>query len=281
MSSQSQKNLIAFLTRELTSKGLTKLILRHAAAGAKGHVVETFEITEAVPYDQIATFAEMMIATAQIDADGIGPTVQRYTITGYRGEDETGRINLRIRGMAEDFDETEAGEEPATARGHLTQLMRHNEATNRVLVQSFQGVLNAMNRRAERDATTIEKLLTDRERTYELLDQARSTQHMRDMERSFMESEERRKDKAFDKAFSLLPVLLSKLTKGAIPAPKTDPMMLMLTELTNGLSMEQLNAIRGALQPEQQIILFQVLQTIQASKEGETKSLPPGNSQAS
>jgi hypothetical protein len=272
----TQKNLNQFLRKELANKVIGKFILRHASQGAKGHAVETFEITEAIEFDQIATFADMIIAAAQSDADGMGPQVQRYVLVSFTKDgDESARQVFRLRGEADSFDETEAGEEPPTQRGHLAQLMRHNEATNRALVGSFSTMLNSMNRRMENQDRTIERLVEDREKGWKALEDARSMQHERDMHRMEIEYSEKRKDKAFDKMALLLPALLSHFTKGAIPS-KTDPMSIAIQELIGSMSIEQLNAIRSSLGPEQQIVLFKIVQTFQQNKQAQLPESPNG-----
>lgn len=272
MASNTEKNVTDFLRKELTSKGITSFVLKHAGKGSKGSEVETFNISEAIDYDQIPQLASLILSSAQSDADGMGPSVQRYVLNSYREEAQSSRVVFRLRGNAEDFDEDESGEEAPTSKGLLSQLMRHNEANNRALVGSVGVMMGRMANQMESLARVNEKLMDDRLKMFEILEEAHSRKHERDIERLQLESDEKRKDKLFEKASMLIPVILSKLTGGAIPN-RTDPVMMMVGELVESLSVEQLGAIRSQLGPEQQIVFLNMLQVWQSQK---TKALPNG-----
>lgn len=282
MAATSEKNVYDFLRKELCGKGIAKLILRHAGKGSKGDPVETFEIIESIPFDQIVVMKDLVMSTAQTDADGMGPSVQRYALTSYvkdkdDNETQSARVVFRLRGETEEFDD-ESGEEAPTPKGLLSQLMRHNEANNRTLVGAIGQVFGRMSQRMDSQDRLVEKLLEDRQSMFETLEGARSHQHERQLELQSAEGDERRKDKAFDKIAMLIPAILNKISGGAIPS-KTDPVMMMMNELVSSMSVEQFGHIRASLQPEQAILFMQVLQAFQKSKEQEQKALTNGVSE--
>jgi hypothetical protein len=262
----TERNIERFLRSELCNKDIGKLVLKHASPGAKGNDVETFELTEAIPSEELSNFAILIVGRAQTDADGFGTGLHRYQVqTFYRdGEKASGRIVFRLKG-SDDFDEDEAGEEAPTGKGLLQQLMRHNEANNRAMVGSTASLLNLMVRRMESQDRVLEKLLEERTKMFETLEAAKSQQHERDMGLMVEDAKQRRLDVGFQKISMLFPVVLDKLSGGKIPA-QNDPTMMMLNELISSMNMEQFQAIQRTLSPEQQIVFMNVLQKFQESK---------------
>lgn len=269
----SEKLVGKFLRQESTSKNVSKYVLRHAAKGRQGNEVETFEITESLTEMELENLAAVIVSRAQSDADGIGPAIQRYVLLSLGGDDTVmGRQPFRLRGTSDlDLDgDDEAGEEPANMKGLMSQLMRHNEAQARTMQMSLGSILTSQARRMESQDRLIERLMEDRLKSFEVVEEAMSRKHEREMEMESLRSKEQRTAFGLSKIMALLPVALSAFSKGKIPTDKT-PMVLMVEELVNGLSEDQLKGIAGQLQPEQRIILLQVFKTIQ-----ERKSLPEG-----
>jgi hypothetical protein len=274
----AEKLISKFLRQESVSKSVAKFVLRHAAKGRSGHEVETFEITEALTVEDLDNLAAMIVSRAQMDADGVGPAIQRYTLTSYIGvgndEKASGRQTFRLRGNSDidvDGDE-EAGEESPTNKGLLSQLMRHNEANSRTIVQSTGAILTSMARRMEQQDKLVEKLMEDRLRSLEIVEEAMTRKHERDMEMAQVNAKEQRIAFGLNKIMSLLPVALSALSKGRIPADKS-PMALMVGELVDGLTEDQIKSIATNLSAEQRILFLKVYQ---GSKE--QKKLPEGPS---
>lgn len=268
----SQEKVVSkFLRSEQIAKNIGKYVLRHAGTGAKGHPVETFEITESLTLEELDNLAGMIVGRAQIDADGLGPKLQRYTLTSFIGEDAAGRCSFRLKG-ASDFDldgEEEAGEEAPTMRGLTQQLMRHNEANNRTLVGSMGSMFTAMTRRMESQDRMIEKMMEQRVRDIEVIEDALGRKHERDMEMEAQKAKDARIAFGLSKVSMLIPVMLDKLAGGKTQS--TDPTVLMLSELVSSMNVDQLENIRKTLSPEQQIVFITMLKKFQ-----ERKSLPEG-----
>ena len=272
--SNAEKIIASFLKQEGVSKSVCRYELRHSAKGRAGNTVESFDITEALNVNELDNLAAIIIARAQLDADGIGPAIQRYTLSSYiDGQDSpSGRINFRLRGTSDlDLDgDDEAGEEAPNQRGLMTQLMRHNEHNNRTLVTSVGAILTSMARRMESSDRMVEKLMEDRFRSFEIIEEAYSRKHERDMEMEQVKSKEQRIAFGIQKVSMLIPVILDKLAGSKNPS-SGDPMVLMFEELIGSMSPTQMEGIRRGLGSEQQILFITMLKRFQ-----ERKALPSG-----
>ncbi len=277
MSSGSSEKLVArFLRQEQTSKNIVKYVLRHASKGRTGNEVESFEITEALSVDELDNLAAVIVSRAQLDADGVGPAIQRYVLVSLLEDDKpSGRQPFRLKGNSDmDIDgDDEAGEESPNQRGLLQQLMRHNEANSRTIVQSTAAIQMSMSRQMERQERLIEKLMEDRMKSFEVIEEAMSRKHERDLEVMKENAKEQRIAFGLNKIMGLLPVALSALSKGKIPMDaEKHPTLLMIKELVSGLESEQIDHLQRSLKPEQKILFFKVMQTISESQ----KALPNG-----
>lgn len=265
----SEKVVNQFLRQEQCNKNIAKYVLRHAGKGKLGNEVETFEITESLSIDELGNLANLILGRAQLDADGLGPAIQRYSLISYYADEKaSGRISFRLRGNADmDIDgEDEAGEEAPNLRGLTSQLMRHNEANNRTMVGSVGSLMGIMVRRMESQDKVIEKLMEDRQKSWEIVEEAMSNKHERDMERVDLDAKNERIAFGIKKVSMLLPVIMDKLSGGKLPS-KDDPTMLMLDELFGSMNTEQMETIRRGMSAEQQIVLFNLLKKFQARKQ--------------
>lgn len=251
-------------------KPLTKLVLTHSAPGSKGNIVDSFEIKEGHEPDSIRVLGEEIVSRAQADADGFGG-VQRFVLRAYckGNEREVGRFAFRLRG--DDEGDGDGGDEAPTQKGLLTQLMRHNEANNKALVNAVGAITTTLARQLENMGDTVENLLAQRNRDFEMMESLRSQQHARDIEAYQAEQGEKRKNEIFESFKTLAPVLLNKLA-GRTVLPANDPTKLMLQGFVETLDSEQLQGIMTHLKPAQAITLVELLQSFQ------TKQIPEKSS---
>ena len=265
-----ETDLSRWLTRELTKdrkeKAIVKISLRHASPGTKGNDVDTIDLRErTLTTDDLPMLAEEIVSRAQGDADGIGG-VQRYIVALYADKDPRAilRWPFRLRANGDEFEE--AGEEPASNKGLLMQLMRHNEAMAKTMVHAVAGLTTVMARRLESSDATITRLTDQHYHHMELLEEAKSDQHSRDMELMTTNASEERKNQMFEKFSMLVPVLINKLA-GQKVFDAADPTAMMLKTFVDSVTQEQFAKLSSGLKPEQMIILAQLWQN--------TKSLPP------
>jgi hypothetical protein len=267
---EHEKKLSRWVTGELCKqKPCTRFVLKTAAPGRSGTPIDEFEIEHRMELEEIPPFAANIIARAQEDADGCGPVIQRYVVLAFRKGDTkpVSKFPFRMRGeMDVDLDE-ESGEEPATMKGLLMQLMRHNEATTRTLVQATATLMTSMTRRLESSDKLTEGLIKDRTENFKMLEEARSEQHTRDMDLMLTEAEQSRKDKAFEKLMTLVPLVINKIAGQKILPDSSDPLMMMLEPLIGSLNQEQFAKIQSTLNPEQTIMFVEMLQAFQKHKQ--------------
>lgn len=277
-----EKRLGDWLRTELCrAKPAEKIVLRSASAGSRGTEIETFEIEAGqIELEEIPVYASSILARAQDDADGNGPGVCRYVAVSFRkGENKAGsRYSFRLRGESDADLDDESGEEAPTNKGLITQLMRHNEAMARILVQSTGSGMASMARRLESADRLNETLVKERREMFAVLEEAKSEQHTRDMEMMLTDKSQTRKDQAFAKLMSLVPMVINKIAGSKILPDKSDPLMMLLEPLIGSMSQEQFQAIAQTLQPEQQIMFVDLLKVFQDRKRlaeknanGETK----------
>jgi len=269
------KKLTQWLTSELCkAKPPEKLVLRTAAPGTRGTEIEEFAIETRIELEEIPVYSGQILARAQEDADGNGPTVQRYVVLSFRkGETKPGaRYAFRLRGESDvDLDE-ESGDEPATMKGLLAQLMRHNEATTRTLVQGAGTLMATMARRLESADRLNESLIKDRTEHFRILEDAKSEQHTRDMEMMLTDGDLKRKDQAFSKLMTLVPLVINKMMGNKVLPDKSDPLMMLLEPLIGSLNPDQFQAIQSTLSAEQTIMFVELLKTFQQRKQLAEKS---------
>lgn len=263
------RELERFLRQQLfreRGEKISAIELRHAASGSKGNIVDDFEF-DSVNTDNLNTFVDDVINRAQNDADGMGGT-HRYELHIVCEKKVTARFAFRLRSDDESVDES-SGEESATSKGLLTQLMRHSEQQQRTMVSGIGAMVQMMHRTMERQETTIEKLLEERERDRDRIEAARGGEHQRELELMDAHRKGEREDMLFQKINTLFPIILNKIS-GREMMPTEDKNL--LAGLVDTLNEDQFNKILSALKPEQQILLLTII------KEMKQKTLATGQS---
>jgi len=269
-----ESDLAKWLSRELVKnrgadKPATRISLRHASPGTKGSSVEDIDLTERIlSTDDLPTLAEEIVSRAQTDADGLG-NIQRYIVTIYvKGEPRAvQRFPFRIRANGDEFEE--GAEEAPTMKGLTSQLMRHNEAMAKTLVHSVAGITQIMARRLESSDNTVARLTEQVYKNMELLEEAKSDQHARDMELLTTEAKETRTNQMFEKMAVLVPVIINRLA-GQKVLNAEDPNAMMLKAFAESMTPEQFKQIQSTLKPEQLILLAQLMNNV--------RQLPAGSS---
>jgi hypothetical protein len=124
-----------------------------------------------------------LIAT---DAEGLGG-MQRYLLVALRGSEVLGRLPIRAAGGADEGAADPIDSEPATARGLVAQLMRHNEANSRIVSLSMGQIVATLLRQNERLRLVAEEAEDKRYAVANLTEQLLSQQHERDLEARMVE----------------------------------------------------------------------------------------------
>jgi len=207
----------------------------------------------------------------QDDADGMGGT-QAYVVEAASadGEHKT-RTTLRVRAVLGEEEGDELATEPATAKGLVTQLMRHNNNAERIAVGATGTVIMAQQRMINRLVETNEKLSTKALEVMELRERLMNEQHVRDLELEDERAKQRRKDRFLEHAINALGPTVKGVLKavgmdGGGAAEGADVMT--VKNLANSLDEQQLAAFKKILSPMQFFALLSVLESAQGAKEG-------------
>lgn len=244
---------------------LAKFVLRNAAYGSRGGEVEEFDVAGEMTPEQVSAFAEQIVQSAKRDADAAGTKLQSYLLMALEEDASTGpRFRFRIRGEG---DEEDSGEERPDKDGIVSQMMRHNEALMRMATMGASSTIMQLTKQLEAANAVIAKQNEQRQAMLEVVEEARTAQHDREMQAFIVNSNEERKTKAFDtvaeKVGALWPVVINKLSgKQLLSEGETN----VLQGFVNGLSQQQLAQIASCLSTEQRIALMKIYQEVQSKK---------------
>jgi hypothetical protein len=246
---------------------LCRFTIKHSAQGNKGSVVGELKV-EKIIADDIRECADNLENMVTDDASGMGG-MQRYLIESWHDDSESpsARFALRVQGYDPDVDNLDSDDaEPPTKGGILGQQMRHNEIIMKTLVAGMGGAIQSLQRSAARNAELVETLMSQRLEDFKVVEEALSHKHEREMEMMEQTADIDRKDKLVEKGLTLLPAVVNRISGRALVAAPS-PRDAMLKTLVETLSPEQLNGIAGQLNPEQQVVLLEMLQAFQNDDE--------------
>ena len=215
---QQEKKLMHWITRQTFGKEekCSQFELRHLVSGGKGsQIIESFDsdVSDGDSENFCHTLAGNILATAHSDASGIGG-LQRYVIFSYHGKSKnpTSRYTLAVRSHDEDIDPDSFETEPTTKTGLMGQMMRHNEGIMKTSVATMSNAMSNLNRIMAQISSVNEKLLEDRYKTIEIVEQLHSLAHDRDLASLEAQNKEKMRQQVFSKLGPLVPVALSKMT---------------------------------------------------------------------
>lgn len=262
-----RQNLERFIRQQLFRQRevpLEKFVLRSAGVGSRGSEVESFPV-EGVTVDNMVTLLDDITGRAQADADGMGSKSMRYVVIAIEsGKKDGPRFPFRLRGEGDDGDND--GEDQPTPQGLQAQLMRHNEALCRMLVQTSAAAQSSLARRLESVEQQNERLLQQRAEYVAEREEAQSQQQDRDLQLLLANGQEQRADAQqrmiFQKLEAVFPLLMQKLTGSSVVPPGDSGIW---QKLATSLTPEQLSGIAGMLTPEQQLQLFTILQSVKTN----------------
>ncbi len=244
-----------------------RLTLKHLGLSRReGQEIGFYKVPSAKKTDEnwIVETVNRIEGDSMSDAGGIGG-VQRYVVLAFyekTGEKPMARFTFREAGHDEEYDEDES--EPATRAGHMAQMMRHNEAIMRIAVAGTGQVLSYLQRSNSNQAEIIEKLITEKMRGIETMEDLKSQEFERRLIREKEERDDKRKAEVFEKLMALAPVVVNKIAgKNLLPAPSTEREM--MRALLGSLSEDQLLSLSRILRPEQSALIAEIAGSVQDS----------------
>ncbi len=263
MTSQYHQNTVAQFLRRLVfaQKTVARITLSHQTGRTSQNVREWDSFNEAeiwavlknggLPFDEFVT--EILDIASQDSDSMMG--VQSYSLSAVSEEGrQLGRIALRFEGGGEDMgtNASYTGSEPPTLAGVVSQLMRHNEAQMRIIMQQSKTITDqgekAMQLLQQQSISDIESKVELFTTMQAMLD----TKSQRELDEKALAASEERKDLVLNKVIGMLPAVAARLTKGAIPVAKEDqPIHQLLQKLLSTFTAEQLEKMQTVLSPEQ------------------------------
>ena len=246
--------------------GCTRIVLRQRIQDLEQHVKD-FPLT---PETDVVALAEEIRAKMNDDGRQLrGPTL--FALFSFRAGQNVhvDRILRRVEGTAGGggalFGETEASD----ARGIVAMMMRHSEASARIALGQTLEIVEHYKSIGKERGERVAALEERQTENFKLFERLMSLQHERELEKI----REHRKDegRAFlrQKIDLIAPVILSKVLSAGMP--KGQGAVLgeeVLRQFLKSLRPEQVQAIIGALGPEQVVSMVELYERYNDREEG-------------
>lgn len=263
MSSEDlHRQIVGFLAGEFArveNRSCIQLDLVSAQPGMKGDGIRTWDRKEAPDVFEgkgaIENLATEIIKLAEEHADSYGSGNHRFELrtTQYLGGRQ--RTAFRIRIDSDEGSSAGTGEDAPTATGLVAQLMRHNEAKERVMVQLFQQTIGTMSRTLSEMSEENRQLRADRRDHLHELEGAKSAELERELKAAAQVAADERKDKALQQLYQLVPVVKARLLSAGQTDSGETPEAILIEALTGSLEPAQMAQIARTLSPNQMILL--------------------------
>lgn len=215
--------------------------------------------------------AEDMQRDIQFEADSLAAgRAQTYAVLAYYGEEEKygSRKAFVVTGKEADEEGSEVLTEPASQEGIIRQLMRHQEGTQRTLLEAVrsqanfsQGMLQMMAAQNDKLSELVDKGYEARTRmmiaTEEFIDNSSQRKLQAEKEMAVV----RQRDQMLKEVRPLLPVIANKIAgkklfpEGAVGENIQDK----LKRLASGMTAEKLEALEKVLSDEDQMIIGELM----------------------
>jgi hypothetical protein len=265
----SNRNRITRFLRSLVQEQPAELplalVLRHVSINDRQVDVATFAPQKlAEGGEQEASLGELVKRICDAidnDVDGLGG-VQRYLLIAVLDQRPVGRLPLRCAASGADSGSIDAIEsEPATPKGLLAQLMRHNEAQTRMFALSVGQVISTMQRTIARLQESAEIGEERRLEAVALTEDLLSQKHKRDLMTEKAALDYTFKAEGFKKLLEIGTAVAGRILTGG-------KMGGLLERLFSSLTPDQFETLGKVLSPEQVAIVNELIAAHQASAAG-------------
>jgi hypothetical protein len=265
------------IEREVSEGPCVKLVLKHININSKQNEIALFDLRamRAGAENQDAFFDSLVneIETrAHDDAEGLGGT-QRYCVFAHckNADKPVSRFTFRMEAGDQDGDDDgEAMSEPPTKTGMVGQLMRHTEAIMRTSVVSTNHTISMLQRTIDRQAEQIEKLLSEKFRNLETMEDLISRRDERKLAAADQVFKHQLQGETFKRLMMLAPVVVNRMA-GKTLIPGANPMNQMLANFAGSLKTEQMEQMAQILTPEQMITVIEVIKSVTPEDPPETE----------
>ena len=239
--------LAQWVERQLAD-GATRFVLRQKSDDGGDQLVREFAATEG----SANAVADLLFKRAHDDGRHFrGRSL--YGCFSYREREYLDRYFFAVEG---DQEQVGFGQREANLSGVTAQLMRHNEASARLAIGQTLDVISHYKALLTAREKRIEELETKYWKVAELYERLTSMQHERELEVMRIQQSDKRQDFLREKLDMLAPVIMSKIVPGASKGGALGEEL--VRQFLKSLSPQQMQAIVGALSPEQAAVINEV-----------------------
>lgn len=268
----THRRVVAFLAKEFArAEGRMCVLLEFASAqpGMRGVTLQTWDRRETPDIFEgqgnVESLATEILRRAEDEAESGGGGAHRYELRTHQHLGGRQTMSFRILVDNDQDQGASRGEDAPTATGLVAQLMRHNEANARTLIQVFQQALGTMSRTVADLSEENRNLRTDRARQLTELEAAKTAELEREVAAAKQIAADARKDKALEQIYDLFPVIKARILGTGTDASET-PESILISELADSFSPDQMARIASALTPNQGVLLGELFQRAKAAK---------------
>lgn len=268
MDISQRRRLDTWLRRQLfgDSGPPTQLRVKHVVGDRGGGDVGQVNVKPDVTADDVADIISELDLICSGDVEAV-EGFQRYMVQAV-GEDGKQRARVVLKYCGDEGDDELRGldSEKPDSKGLASQAMRHAEAMMKMLIASTghtiqmqRGVIESQQDRMN----AMEQRYWDCVETMETL---AGQKHERELEMKKEETKQRITEEVAEKSMLLLPAVVNKITGKQTMPEKISPAEMMVRGLMETMSEEQVQALAKILTPEQQIVVFQLIERAAADK---------------
>jgi hypothetical protein len=282
MMMQGQRNRITrWLRQVLTGEQVDRILIRHVTIDERQSEIWAVGLQGFEPNEEsIASLAMDVDETVLADATGLGG-MQRYIICACFGDALVSRLPLRQVASELRLGDTLDSEQP-NEEGVLIQLMRHNEAHERLFATTMGQIVGTMGETIERQKAELEKADAIRVEALQRIEALVSHEHERKLELQKEVNRGERVQRLIEFGLALAPVVVNRVTgKKVFKEPQASPMKALVRKLFDSFTEEQQAKLLGVLSPVQVAALSELFKA--ASEEpasGDDTAVVPASTEA-
>lgn len=266
MTKHPENGLIRWLANKVLSEitedgGASFLELWHNQSGEEGERISRAQIPDEADAEEIAgEILELAQRDAQTRMSGLP---ERYNVRYFLGDNQQHEGYYPFLIVSENASRfTGDPTDPPTEKGLVGQLMRHLEASQRMMAQVVEVTTGRLIRDLETERQARAVLEKERVATVELREYLLDRKLERDKEQAAAVVALGHREKVMQTAVQMLPVVLSNLMPKGLPAAKASEVA--ISQFINGLSAQEVSGIMSSLEPKNQIVLSQVIASFQS-----------------
>lgn len=243
-----------------------KIVLRHLNVERKPDAdVHTVNIASDPAFEgtEIVDKVVLEIAdAAQRDANDYKAGVQIYGAYAYYTNTNAAgyapRKMFRV-GAEEDFDPASGPSEPASEKGLLAQLMRHNEINSKNSLVAMGYIFQTFQKEIEQQRSMNRQFMQQQLDMIALQQETLDTAHKRRQEEKKTDMEMSVIEGVFEHLKVILPILANRIAGKEILTPRMDREMYLFASFLEGLTPEQQQYLRTSMNPQQLTMLAELL----------------------